>query len=219
MNSKIPISYSLLPLNTSNKPVFLFTKPNVISKSSTPNTSNDTNTIKNADNHTTSISKYGIPFECIEFVRRYYVKTIGYTFHSIKDAEEMFETINMLTNIHNQHIIHLKTFYVPIDFGNNKSIHAEILNILKPGNLLFWKKTNDSQLRYGHVAIIIESDNETTKIANQNMYPAFRVFNTQNLITKLSDPHSPFLGIKVLPTHINNELSSVKIKHIVKNDS
>lgn len=210
MNSKIPISYSLIN-NVTNKPVYLFTRPNATQRSNIFTNEYNDNTKNNQ-----YTSKYGIPFECIEFVRRFFVQTIGYTFPSIKDTEEMFETINMLTNIRNQHIIHLKTFNVPINHGNNPN---EILTLLKPGNILFWKKTNDAQLKYGHVALIIESNDETTKIANQNMYPAFRVFNTQNLITKLSDPHSPFLGIKVLPTHINNELSSVKIKHIVKNDS
>lgn len=209
MNSKIPISYSLI-YNTPNKPIYLFTRSNSIQRSNI-----FTNEYNNTDNQSTT--KYGIPFECIEFVRRFFVRTIGYTFPSIKDAEEMFETINMLTNIKNQHIIHLKTFNVPINFKNNNN--NEILTLLKPGNILFWKKTNDDQLKYGHVAIILDSNEETTKIANQNMYPAFRIFNTQNLINKLSDPHSPFLGIKILPTHINNELSSVKIKHIIKNDS
>jgi len=209
MNSKIPISYSLI-YNTPNKPIYLFTRSN-----STQRSNIFTNEYNNTDNQSTT--KYGIPFECIEFVRRFFVRTIGYTFPSIKDAEEMFETINMLTNIKNQHIIHLKTFNVPINFKNNNN--NEILTLLKPGNILFWKKTNDDQLKYGHVAIILDSNEETTKIANQNMYPAFRIFNTQNLINKLSDPHSPFLGIKILPTHINNELSSVKIKHIIKNDS
>ena len=220
MNSKIPISYSLIS-NPTNKPIYLFTRSNGTTKTNIFN--NDYN--NNTDNIFTS--KYGIQFECIEFVRRFFVRTIDYTFPSVKDAEEMFETINMLTNIRNQHIIHLKTFYVPIHYGNssinnNNSINNnpnEIISLLKPGNLLFWKKTNDTQLKYGHVAIIIESNDETTKIANQNLYPAFRVFNTQNLINKLSDPHSPFLGIKILPININNELSSVKIKHIVKNDS
>jgi hypothetical protein len=209
MNSKIPISYSLI-YNTPNKPIYLFTRSN-----STQRSNIFTNEYNNTDNQSTT--KYGIPFECIEFVRRFFVRTIGYTFPSIKDTEEMFETINMLTNIKNQHIIHLKTFNVPINFKNNNN--NEILTLLKPGNILFWKKTNDPQLKYGHVAIILDSNEETTKIANQNMYPVFRIFNTQNLINKLSDPHSPFLGIKILPTHINNELSSVKIKHIVKNDS
>jgi len=209
MNSKIPISYSLI-YNTPNKPIYLFTRSN-----STQRSNIFTNEYNNTDHQSTT--KYGIPFECIEFVRRFFVRTIGYTFPSIKDAEEMFETINMLTNIKNQHIIHLKTFNVPINFKNNNN--NEILTLLKPGNILFWKKTNDDQLKYGHVAIILDSNEETTKIANQNMYPAFRIFNTQNLINKLSDPHSPFLGIKILPTHINNELSSVKIKHIIKNDS
>jgi hypothetical protein len=209
MNSKIPISYSLI-YNTPNKPIYLFTRSN-----STQRSNIFTNEYNNTDNQSTT--KYGIPFECIEFVRRFFVRTIGYTFPSIKDAEEMFETINMLTNIKNQHIIHLKTFNVPINFKNNNN--NEILTLLKPGNILFWKKTNDPQLKYGHVAIILDSNEETTKIANQNMYPVFRIFNTQNLINKLSDPHSPFLGIKILPSHINNELSSVKIKHIIKNDS
>ncbi len=209
MNSKIPISYSLI-YNTPNKPIYLFTRSN-----STQRSNIFTNEYNNTDNQSTT--KYGIPFECIEFVRRFFVRTIGYTFPSIKDAEEMFETINMLTNIKNQHIIHLKTFNVPINFKNNNN--NEMLTLLKPGNILFWKKTNNDQLKYGHVAIILDSNEETTKIANQNMYPAFRIFNTQNLINKLSDPHSPFLGIKILPTHINNELSSVKIKHIIKNDS
>lgn len=208
MNSKIPISYSLI-YSTQNKPIYLFTRSNATQRSNIfTNEYND-----NATNNQYT-SKYGIPFECIEFVRRYFVRTIGYTFPSIKDAEEMFETINMLTNIKNQHIIHLKTFNVPININNNN--YNEILSLLKPGNLIFWKKTNDIQLKYGHVAIIIDSNEETTKIANQNLYPAFRVFNTQNLINKLTDVDSPFSGIKVLPTHINNQLYDVKIKNIIK---
>uniref|UniRef100_A0A6C0I603 Uncharacterized protein n=1 Tax=viral metagenome TaxID=1070528 RepID=A0A6C0I603_9ZZZZ len=42
----------------------------------------------------------GIPFECVEFVRRYFMQTQGLTFPSVVDATDMFYRIHELDFYH-----------------------------------------------------------------------------------------------------------------------
>ena len=182
-----------------NKPIMIFTK--------TPNT--------NVDNYNSS---YGIPFECVELIRRILYTQCNYTFPSIVDTEEMFFSINELYNIHEQSTtVSLKTYQFPYGFeyayayenSNNK-----IQSYLKPGTILFWKKVkNDDDFVDGHVAIIISANNYHVTIAQQNRDPPIEQYNTAKLVAMINREDSQFLGLKVLPDNLSNYLSH-KLKNI-----
>jgi hypothetical protein len=164
-------------------------------------------------------SSYGIPFECIEFIRRIFSTQANYTFASIEDAEEMFHKINTMQNISTPtYTVSLKTYQYPYaTTGENPT--KNILSYLKPGNLLFWKKKeNEPDLQYGHVAIVIYADEMIVKIAQQNFHPPLQTFYTSDLISDINHSGSKFLGIKVLPPHlrdlISNRIQNIQVKHI-----
>ena len=56
-------------------------------------------------------SSYGIPFECVELVRRYFTLYYGLTFPSIPDAFDMFTSINSLIHINTSQVILLETVF------------------------------------------------------------------------------------------------------------
>lgn len=186
-----------------NKPIMIFTK--------SPNT--------NVDNYKSS---YGIPFECVELIRRILSTQCNYTFPSVVDAEEMFFSINALYNIHETSTtVSLKTYQFPYGFEyayayeNSKN---KILSYLKPGNILFWKKVkNDDDFMYGHVAIIISANNFHVTIAQQNCDPPIEQYNTAKLVDMINREDSQFLGVKVLPENLSNYLShklkNIQVKH------
>ena len=170
----------------------------------------------NADNYS---SKYGIPFECVEFIRRFFVTQCNYTFPSVIDAEDMFYTIKMLTNISNHHIMLLKTYEYPYGSDNDhQETNNKIFNYLKPGSILFWKKTNNVNLKYGHVALVVSANESYVTIANQNLYPYIRTYNTIELIKLMNSENSPFLGIKVISSKLSEflepKMSNIKIVQI-----
>jgi hypothetical protein len=184
-------SFSFIPTNTNTD---------------TPNTvSIYTKSINtNADNYS---SKYGIPFECVEFIRRFFVTQCNYTFPSVIDAEDMFYTINMLINISNHHIIVLKTYQYPYgDEYKQQETANKIFSYLKPGSILFWKKTNNENFKYGHVALIVSANKSYVTIANQNLRPYIKTYNTTELIQSINNENSPFLGIKVIPSKLSEFL-------------
>jgi hypothetical protein len=187
-----------------NKPIMIFTK--------SPNT--------NVDNYNSS---YGIPFECVELIRRILSTQCNYTFPSVVDAEEMFFSINALYNIHETSTtVSLKTYRFPYGFEyayayeNSKN---KILSYLKPGNILFWKKVknDDDDFVDGHVAIIISADNYRVTIAQQNRDPPIEQYNTAELVATINREDSQFLGLKVLPGNLSNYLShklkNIQVKH------
>ena len=185
-----------------NKPIMIFTK--------SPNT--------NVDNYNSS---YGIPFECVELIRRILSTQCNYTFLSVVDAEEMFFSINALYNIHETSTaVSLKTYQFPYGFEyayayeNSKN---KILSYLKPGNILFWKKVKNDDFMYGHVAIIISANNFHVTIAQQNCDPPIEQYNTAKLVAMINREDSQFLGVKVLPDNLSNYLShklkNIQVKH------
>lgn len=173
----------------------------------------------NVDNYKSS---YGIPFECVELIRRILSTQCNYTFPSVVDAEEMFFSINALHNIHETSTtVSLKTYQFPYGFEyayayeNSKN---KILSYLKPGNILFWKKVkNDDDFMYGHVAIIISANNFHVTIAQQNCDPPIEQYNTAKLVAMINREDSQFLGVKVLPENLSNYLShklkNIQVKH------
>ena len=178
-----------------NKPILLFTKT----------------VYTDVDNYKSS---YGIPFECVELIRRILSTQCNYTFPSIVDAEDMFYSINTLYNISdNSTTVSLKTYQYPYCSGYENP-NKRILSYLKPGNLLFWKKIkDDDDFKYGHVAIIISVTNFQVTIAQQNQNPPIQIYNIAELIGLLNLDNSYFLGIKVIPQNLS-EFLSYKLKNI-----
>ena len=163
-------------------------------------------------------SPYGIPFECIELIRRIFSTQCNYTFPSIVDAEEMFYSINTLYNItDNSTTVSLKTYQYPYGSGYENP-NKIILSYLKPGNLLFWKKIQDNDdFKYGHVAIIISANNFQVTIAQQNRNPPIEVYNITELVGLMNRDNSQFLGIKVIPQNLSlfllHKLKNIQVKN------
>ena len=145
----------------------------------------------NVDNYS---SEYGIPFECVEFIRRFFATQCKYTFPPVVDAEDMFYTINALTHTSNQHTIALKTYTYP--YGDEK----DIFSYLKPGSILFWKYRKPDYI-YGHVAFIWKNVPETneTYVVQQNLNPPIKIYKTDVLFSKMNSHASKFAGVKILP--------------------
>jgi hypothetical protein len=135
------------------------------------------------------ISNYGIPFECVELVRRFYNQYYGLTFPSVRDAYEMFEKINSLIYTGNHQVVLLQTIWAPN------------IDRICVGDLLFWRR-NKKNNNYGHVAIIVYSDGKKVVIAQQNEDNALEVYNTTKLIQELNTMNSQFIGLKRLPDWI-----------------
>jgi len=163
-------------------------------------------------------SPYGIPFECIELIRRIFSTQCNYTFPSIVDAEDMFFSINTLYNITDKSTtVSLKTYQYPYGSGYENP-NKIILSYLKPGNLLFWKKIQDNDdFKYGHVAIIISANNFQVTIAQQNRNPPIEVYNITELVGLMNRDNSQFLGIKVIPQNLSlfllHKLKNIQVKN------
>lgn len=163
-------------------------------------------------------SPYGIPFECIELIRRIFSTQCNYTFPSIVDAEDMFYSINTLYNITDKSTtVSLKTYQYPYGSGYENP-NKIILSYLKPGNLLFWKKIkDDDDFKYGHVAIIISANNFHVTIAQQNRNPPIEVYNITELVGLMNRDNSQFLGIKVIPQNLSlfllHKLKNIQVKN------
>jgi hypothetical protein len=135
------------------------------------------------------ISNYGIPFECVELVRRFYNQYYGLTFPSVRDAYEMFEKIDSLIHIENHQVVLLQT------------IGAPNIDRICVGDALFLQR-NKKNNNYGHVAIIVYSDGKKVVIAQQNQENALEVYNTRKLIKEMNMVNSQFVGLKRLPDWI-----------------
>ena len=134
-------------------------------------------------------SSYGIPFECVELVRRYFTLYYGLTFPSISDAFDMFTSINSLIHINTSQVILLETVF------------SQNIDDLHVGDILFWKR-NRVNTNYGHVAIIVRAIKGKVVIAQQNMGNLVEEFNKSDIIRAMNRKNSQFLGIKRLPKFI-----------------
>jgi len=144
----------------------------------------------------------GIPFECIEFVRRHFMQTHGLTFPSVVDATEMFYRIQELTPLSSskrqqqrqQQPVVLRTFIYPYV--------KPALHYLRPGTMLFWEPMPTDALKYGHVALVVEANAEYVVVAQQNRSPPIQVHDTRELFNAINAPNSVYLGVKVPPPEI-----------------
>ena len=134
-------------------------------------------------------SSYGIQFECVELVRRYFTLYYGLTFPSIPDAFDMFSSINSLIHINTSQVILLETVF------------SQNVDDLHVGDIIFWKR-NRANSNYGHVAIVVYSTKGKVIIAQQNMDKLVEEYNKSDIIRAMNRKNSQFLGIKRLPRFI-----------------
>jgi hypothetical protein len=132
---------------------------------------------------------FGIPFECVELVRRFYNQYYGLTFTSVQDAYEMFEKIDSLINTRNHQIVLLQT------------IEAPNIDRICVGDAIFWRR-NEKNTNYGHVGIIVYSDGKRVVIAQQNQKKTLKEYKTLDLLKKLNLQNGKYLGLKRLPDWI-----------------
>jgi hypothetical protein len=82
---------------------------------------------------------YGIKYQCIELVRRFYIHVYNITFDDIDNAIDIFSLKNGINITTNKKIPFIHIY-------NNG------LNIPHLGDIIIWKKTK--YIKYGHVAIV-----------------------------------------------------------------
>ena len=153
---------------------------------------------KNAEYKT----KYGIAFECVELIRRFFSTIKGYTYPDVVDAVDFFNKINTLNSITSKtDNIQLNTYSYP--YVRTSSYY------LKPGSILFWKYKKTS-FPYGHVALILDSNENETVIIQQNLNPPVKIISTKELFEKMNSPKSKFLGIKTIPPEISKNIRNVE---------
>jgi hypothetical protein len=137
----------------------------------------------------------GIPFECVEFVRRYFMQTRGLTFPSVVDATDMFYSVHALVatrmpDSNRRESVSLHTRMYPY-VGN-------ALHYLRPGTMLFWVPEPTDELKYGHVALVVEADADHVVVAQQNRSPPIQVHDTRALFNAINAPNSAYLGLKMV---------------------
>lgn len=149
--------------------------------------------VKTAQGEKTYETDAGIPFECVEFVRRFFVQTRGLTFPSVVDATDMFYRVHALVPAQTTQSIQpitLQTRVYPYVRG--------ALHYLRPGTMLFWAPEPTDELKYGHVALVIEANAEHVVVAQQNRSPPIQVHDTRALFGAINTPNSAYLGLKLV---------------------
>lgn len=132
---------------------------------------------------------YGIAFECVELARRFYNQYYGLTFPSVKDAWEFFIKIDTLIHTGNHQLVLLQTITPPN------------IDRICVGDALFWRKMKKNNY-YGHVGIVVYSDEKKVVIAQQNQKKPLKELETQEILKKLNIRNGKYLGIKRLPSWI-----------------
>lgn len=148
---------------------------------------------QNADGTKIYKTNAGIPFECVEFVRRYFMQTRALTFPSVVDATDMFYRIHELIPMKRTPGIDsasLRTCIYPYV--------RPPLYYLRPGTMLFWAPKPTDDLKYGHVALVVESNAEHVIVAQQNKSPPVQMHDTNELFNAINSPNSAYLGVKMV---------------------
>ena len=157
-------------------------------------------------------TKYGIPFECVELVRRFFCIHKGLTFPDVVDAVDLFKRINEFTpvsssprratpNTSTSTATAIHTYQYP--YQHNASYY------LRPGVILFWKYKK-TDYPYGHVAIIWKSNANETVIIQQNLNPPIKTYNTDELFVKMNCRSSKYAGVKILPSDIISGVQNIE---------
>ena len=143
-------------------------------------------------------TKYGIPFQCVELIRRFFATIKNVSFPSVVDAVDFFNMIDVLSS--NNKVFKLKTYEYP--YTKTYSYY------LKPGSIIFWKYKK-TYFPYGHVALILDSNDKITTIIQQNLNPPVKIYDTKILFEKMNSPTSKFLGIKTIPKKISKNINLI----------
>jgi hypothetical protein len=161
-------------------------------------------------------TKYGIPFECVELVRRFFCIHKELTFPDVVDAVDLFKRINEFTPVSASvspkrapsatattatAATPVQTYQYP--YQNKASYY------LRPGVILFWKYKK-TDYPYGHVAIIWKSNAHETVIIQQNLNPPIKTYNTDELFAKMNSRTSKFAGVKILPSDIISGVQNIE---------
>ena len=64
--------------------------------------------------------------------------------------------------------------------------------------MLFWEPKPTDDLKYGHVALVVEANSEHVVVAQQNKSPPIQVYNTNELFNAINSPNSAYLGVKMV---------------------
>jgi len=143
-------------------------------------------------------TKYGLPFQCVELIRRFFSIIKNVSFPSVVDAVEFFNVIETLEN--SEDIYRLRTYSYP--YTKPCSYY------LKPGSIIFWKYKK-TYFSYGHVALIVDSNDKETTIIQQNLNPPIKKYDTKTLFDKMNDSNSKFAGIKTIPKILSKGINKV----------
>ena len=131
------------------------------------------------------------PEPLVEFVRRYFMQTRGLTFPSVVDATDMFYRIHALNpSTDTTGSVHLQTCIYPYV--------RPARYYLRPGTMLFWSPKPTDDLKYGHVALVVESNSDHVVVAQQNKSPPIQVHDTRKLFNAINSPTSAYLGVKIV---------------------
>ena len=155
--------------------------------------------IKKKDSKNEYKTKYGIPFQCVELIRRFFSTIKNVTFPSVIDAVDFFNIINVLSS--NNKVFKLKTYEYPY--------RKSYSDYLKPGSIIFWKYKK-SKFPHGHVALILDSNDKETIIIQQNLNPPVKIYDTKTLFDKMNKINSKFLGIKTIPKSLSKNINKIK---------
>lgn len=170
--------------------------------------------IKKKDSNNEYKTKYGIPFQCVELIRRFFstIKLEGIinmsskvsSFPSVIDAVDFFNIIDVLSS--NNKVFKLKTYEYP--YTKTYSYY------LKPGSIIFWKYKKP-HFPHGHVALILDSNEKETIIIQQNLNPPIKIYDTKTLFDKMNKINSKFLGIKTIPKSLSKNINKIKYNIIL----
>lgn len=160
--------------------------------------------IKKKDSKNEYKTKYGIPFQCVELIRRFFSTIKNVTFPSVIDAVDFFNIIDVLSS--NNKVFKLKTYEYP--YTKTYSYY------LKPGSIIFWKYKKPN-FPHGHVALILDSNEKETIIIQQNLNPPIKIYDTKTLFDKMNKINSKFLGIKTIPKLLSKNINKIKYNSIL----
>ena len=156
-------------------------------------------------------TKYGIQFECVELVRRFFCIHKGLTFPDVVDAVDLFKRINEFTSVASSprrapaastsNSTKINTYEYP--YQHKASYY------LRPGVILFWKYKK-TDYPYGHVAIIWKSNANETVIIQQNLNPPIKTYNTDELFSKMNCRTSKYAGVKILPSDLISGVQNIE---------
>ena len=155
--------------------------------------------IKKKDSKNEYKTKYGVPFQCVELIRRFFSTIKNVTFPSVIDAVDFFNIIDVLSS--NNKVFKLKTYEYPYT--------KTYSDYLKPGSIIFWKYKKPN-FPHGHVALILDSNEKETIIIQQNLNPPVKIYDTKTLFDKMNKINSKFLGIKTIPKLLSKNINKIK---------